>query len=151
MLADRPNQLLQVQLHLTHKQRHLKNQNKPLVFFCCRLTFGIVQKHHFFLNGQTILPRATTAMTARNGGPANHWPQQSFPGRSDGDLLKKMSRINNEHTENDEFKLLNKHLYKYYGNRFRNSFMLKYHIFDMVEAKKKMFPYTLLHQFRLKS
>lgn len=32
-------------------------------------------------------PNATTAMTARNGGPANHSPQQSFPERSDDDLL----------------------------------------------------------------
>lgn len=31
-------------------------------------------------------PRATTAITARNGGPANHWPQHPLPERSDGDL-----------------------------------------------------------------
>lgn len=42
--------------------------------------------HSIVSNHKWNLPRATTAMTARNGGPANHWPQQSFPGRSDGDL-----------------------------------------------------------------
>lgn len=31
-------------------------------------------------------PNATTAMTARNGGPANHWPQHPLPERSEGDL-----------------------------------------------------------------
>lgn len=31
-------------------------------------------------------PSATTAMTARKGGPANHWPQHPLPERSDGDL-----------------------------------------------------------------
>lgn len=31
-------------------------------------------------------PSATTAITALNGGPANHCPQHPFPERSDGDL-----------------------------------------------------------------
>lgn len=31
-------------------------------------------------------PSATTAITARNGGPANHWPQHPLPERSEGDL-----------------------------------------------------------------
>lgn len=31
-------------------------------------------------------PRATTAMRARTGGPANHLPQHPFPDRSEGDL-----------------------------------------------------------------
>lgn len=35
-------------------------------------------------------PNATTAMTARNGGPANHWPQHPLPERSDGDLKNRM-------------------------------------------------------------
>lgn len=35
---------------------------------------------------QATPPRATTAITARNGGPANHWPQHPLPERSDGDL-----------------------------------------------------------------
>lgn len=37
--------------------------------------------------------RATTKMTARNGGPANHFPQQPFPDRSEGDLQRKEERI----------------------------------------------------------
>jgi len=35
---------------------------------------------------QATPPRATTAMRARSGGPANHWPQQPFPDLSEGDL-----------------------------------------------------------------
>lgn len=31
-------------------------------------------------------PSATTAISARTGGPANHLPQHPFPDRSDGDL-----------------------------------------------------------------
>lgn len=42
------------------------------------------------------LPKATTAITARSGGPANHCPQQSFPERSDGDLEQTM-KIENYH------------------------------------------------------
>lgn len=48
--------------------------------------------HSTVSNHKWNLPRATTAMTARNGGPANHWPQQSFPGRSDGDLKSKREK-----------------------------------------------------------
>lgn len=31
-------------------------------------------------------PSATTAMRARTGGPANHFPQHPLPDRSEGDL-----------------------------------------------------------------
>lgn len=37
-------------------------------------------------NAHPTPDRATTAMTARNGGQANHSPQQSLPERSDDEL-----------------------------------------------------------------
>lgn len=38
------------------------------------------------LKAQAIPPSATTAINERSGGPGNHWPQQPFPERSEGDL-----------------------------------------------------------------
>lgn len=38
-------------------------------------------------------PNATSAIAARNGGPANHWPQHPLPDLSDGDLKKKMNTL----------------------------------------------------------
>lgn len=37
-------------------------------------------------NAQARPPNATTNITARNGGPANHCPQHPLPERSEGDL-----------------------------------------------------------------
>lgn len=37
-------------------------------------------------NAQATPPNATTAINARSGGPANHWPQHPFPDLSEGDL-----------------------------------------------------------------
>lgn len=42
---------------------------------------------------QATPPRATTAIRARSGGPANHWPQQPLPDLSEGDL--ELSRMEN--------------------------------------------------------
>lgn len=46
-------------------------------------------------NAHARPPNATTNITARNGGPANHWPQHPLPERSEGDLERKITTLLN--------------------------------------------------------
>lgn len=57
-------------------------------------------------SAQAKPPSATTHITARSGGPANHCPQQPLPDLSDGDLQMNRAKILKFYVNMKEFSFI---------------------------------------------